>query len=254
MIALLAESKTMKSLPAGGGDNLTTPIFQSKAYDIMESLRGENVGSLADILGLSPLLASKMVGYVYDFFDSGNFTEAIKAFTGEVFRGLDFDSMTPGGKDFFSQHFLIVSSLYGLLFPSDAIHPYRLDYYNVPPFPGVTLSKFWKKDCTIALGRMIRDRGDECIINLLPGEAMKCIDWKLLKGLTRVIVPLFRQMKDGEQLKPPFSAKLKALRGEMSRRISEERIITLEGLKKIQSPNFIYSGRDEFPDYPVFLC
>lgn len=253
MITLLAESKTMIDSNESLQSSFRKPLFIEEAARIMESISTAPLPELQDRLHLTPGLAVRTQKMALSFsVDEGY--EAIRSYTGEVFKALDFNTLGESDRNFFKEHFRFISSLYGYLTPDDSVLPYRLNYDSCPPYPGESLGLFWKRNCTLALGKDIKDNGEEFLINLLPGDAAKYIDWKLIKGMCRVIVPVIKEIDAGGKEKTPPAGKLKKIRGLLCRSISMNHITRPDDFLNMELPEVIFSGTFLYPDYPVFYC
>lgn len=129
MIILIAESKTMSADQRPVNDTqyaAHTPGGELQAEEIMWNLRQYTEQQIMDMLGCSAALARQCRRMIYDFPDKLCGCPAIEAYTGVVFRHLGLSRWNEGMRSFADKHLRIVSSLYGLLRPSDIIKPYGL--------------------------------------------------------------------------------------------------------------------------------
>lgn len=260
MLVLIAESKTMLSSESNIGlENYGAhkPLYDDVASEIMESLGSDTVAELASMLKLSGTLAAKMKKMIYEFGYKQTGYPAITAFTGVVFKSLDFDSLSDSAKERARDEVRIISSLYGWLRPSDIIKPYRLDFTSRlegGPSAGKTLNTFWRMDVTKALVRKLQEDHIGDILNLLPADASKCIDWKLVKRFAGVWKVDFQEMREGGVMKTPRAERLKALRGSLLRQILTEGIADIETLRHVSSESYFCEGTPVYPDHLRFLC
>ncbi len=250
MLILAAESKTM-ALPHlldPGVATSHTPLYEENAADIMSHLRDIPRPQLAAELKLGEAATRQAAEWVYDFPDKRMGLPAIDAFTGVVFKALDAGSLTPEAKERASRGLRLISSLYGWLHPDDIIKPYRLDF-GAKLAPGnKALNAYWKKDVTLALIRYLKENDMAEIVNMLPADASRCIDWKLVKHYARVVIPQFKTT-DGNSLRTPHAGKLKRLRGEMIRDILEQDIDSADALRDLSGDNYMALGETDYPDY-----
>lgn len=256
MIILAAESKTMsanqREIP--GKEFLNNlPEFESEADRITDFLRSQDAGSLAELIGISVPLAQKAVRLYYDFPDKSTGYPAVDGYTGEVFRALSYSTLDDDASSFLRERLLIVSSLYGILGCYSIIKPYRLDFTTDAAEGGMPMWKFWKPKATVALVRFLRQRDDLEVVNLLPAEAAKCIDWKIVKAFARVEKPDFKIVTSGGELKTPHSGKLKEFRGVMLRLIAENRIGSIDDLLSVSGLSFTADPESYRPGLPVFI-
>lgn len=260
MITLIAESKTMlASQREVSAEEYAahTPIYASTASEIMAGMKADTVGDLASMLKISGTLAAKMQKMVYEFGYRQTGNRAIEAFTGVVFKALDYATLSDEAKGNCEDRVRIISSLYGWLRPTDITKPYRLDFTSKleeGPSAGRTLNAFWRTDVTKALVKYLNERGEREILNLLPADATKCVDWKLVKHFAKVWKADFKEIREGGVMKTPTAERLKALRGELLRQILTEDIKDAEALRYASSPRYVCEGTPVYPDHLQFLC
>ena len=260
MVILIAESKTMLSAEKDfttAEVSQGTPCFEDIASEIMESLRQLNTAELASQLKLSGTLAAKMQKMVYEFPYKSTGNKAIEAYTGVVFKALDYTTLPQEAKKLCDAQVRIVSSLYGWLHPQDIIKPYRMDFttkLDEGPSEGKALNAFWKMHATKALVKMLNECGETEIINLLPTDAAKCFDWKLVKRFAKVWKVDFQEIREREIMKTPSAERLKMLRGSLLKQILEEGIRKASDLLHTASDKYVCEGTPVYPDHFRFLC
>ena len=260
MIILIAESKTMATTEHDVSPQqltLNTPLFETIASEIMESLKDISVAELADMLKLSGSLASKMQKMIYEFGFKHTGYSAIEAYTGVVFKALDYPSLPQSARSRCENEVVIISSLYGFLQPDDIIKPYRLDFNSKledGPSAGKALNTFWRMDTTKALVKKLQGNQQTEILNLLPADAAKCIDWKLVKRFAKVWKADFQELREGGVMKTPNAERLKNLRGTLLRQILTEDIRNIESLKLTSSSKYVCEGTPVYPGHLRFLC
>lgn len=260
MLILIAESKTM--LPSEKEftkEELSsaTPCFEDTAGEIMESLRNLSAGELGAQLKLSNSLTVKMQKMIYEFPYKSSGNRSINAYTGVVFKALDFETLNQDAQNRCNEEVRIISSLYGWLRPQDVIKPYRLDFttkLEEGPSAEKPLNAFWRMNVTKALVKMLNERCETEIINLLPADAAKCIDWKLVKRFAKVWKVDFQEVKEGNIMKTPTAERLKALRGSLLRQILSEGILNASDLLHTSSEKYVCEGTPVYPDHFRFLC
>lgn len=257
MITLIAESKTMdRSLDEISIDNFIRhkPFFESEAQDIMTYLRTLPLSEISERLRISPSLAIKAAQDAQLFTDLTHGKQALMEYTGEVFKALDIKTLSENDCQFANDHTLIISSLYGMLTPENIIRPYRMDYSSDCGPQGIKLSSFWKSKNTIALVNLIKERKENEILNLMSGEAMKCIDFKVIKAFAKVEKPDFKTVSEMAQLKTPNTGRLKELRGLLLRHIISNRVDSFTDLMKISTAEFGVDSEHSKPGIPLILC
>ena len=254
MIILIAESKTMLSSSIQISENNfedNKPIFEEFADNIADYLSGFSVPELALRLKISDTLAVKAKKLLYDFRFKQTGNIAINAFTGDVFKALDISSLSEAQHQYVINNLRIISSMYGLLSPTNIIKSYRLDY-NVDGAPdGENLSKFWRKHVTVALAKILKDSGESQILDLLPGDASRLIDWKVIKAFAKVYKIDFKTF-EASGLKTPHAGMIKNFRGRFIRDLASNNITNLKDILEMESSQFIYMPAVSRKDYPVF--
>lgn len=259
---LIAESKTMASAEREVSREEFAecrPLFDGIANAIMDSLRDRTPEQLAAEAGITLRLAASLRRMIYEFPNKTTGLRAIEAFTGVVFRQLGVAGYDAGQRAFLQDNVRIVSSLYGWLRPDDIVKPYRFDFKSHVAPLGETLMKYWKKDVTIALAQELRAKGDTVIIDLLPSDAAKCVDWKLIKRFANVYKVDFKMydgaasgMYDGtDAMKTPNAGRLKELRGRLLDLIIRNGFSSPADIATLESPDFMPDPAG--PRYPSYL-
>ncbi len=229
------------------------PAFEEEADAIMEYMAAMSPDELAQRISISHKLAAKALMMIYDFPNKKTGLPALVAFTGEVFRAIEANKLPSEAIEFAKRKLFIISSLYGLLKTQDIIKPYRLDYNADCSPSGGVLSKYWKSKLTIALVNHLKRNDEREILNLLPSEASKCIDWKVVKAFARVEAPEFKTLTENATLKTPHSGKIKELRGDMARYILTKRIDSLREVLSFETSRFSADVENHRKGIPRFL-
>lgn len=254
---LLAESKTMSSFQNSVDDitlNANCPVFEEDADAIMSNIEKMTPSDIADVLGISHSLAVKARNLAYDFPHKKTGYKAIFGYTGEAFRGLDATTFLPEDLDRSQICLRFVSSVYGLLKPFDIIKPYRCEF-NKPVCPGqISPIGFYRSKNTIEFVKYIKANGINDVIDLLPADADKCLDWKIIRAFAGVHKIRFQQMTAEGKLKTPIASLLKEMRGIMARTVIKGNISSFKDLTAISSDRFVFSPSDSKPGLPVFIC
>ena len=221
MIILIAEAKTMddRELPVSHVEFAANcPVGDAVANRIMERVTGLSAAELASIVKISLPMAANLLKMAYEFPNKTLGLRAIEAFTGVVFKNFDFASLSDDAKVMAKRHVRIVSSLYGWLKPTDIIKPYRFDYTTRLAPDDTPLNSFWRPNVTECLVNELREQNATDVLNLLPADAEKCIDWKVVNQYAKVWKVDFKQ-HDGNAIRSPHAGKLKAMRGQLLRAI-----------------------------------
>lgn len=257
MISLIAESKTMsrclRAVDPGEFD-AHRPAGEEQADEIMWHLSSCSEEQISGLLGVSASLARECRKMIYEFPDKLAGLRAIEAFTGVVFRQLDYAAWTAEERAFAESSLRIVSSLYGLLRPADIVRPYRLDY-SAKGAPGnISMQMFWKNKCTGDLLSLISGPGSDSVIDLMPGDAAKCFDWKRIRRAARVYKVDFKEYAGDGKLRTPPANKLKEMCGRLLRTIITRRLADIEALKNVEHDDFVFFDKAVASDTLTFLC
>ena len=245
MLLLIAESKTMAGCTANVGREeyaAHTPMFEDEADAIMQSLRDASVDSLAADVKISQQMARKLLQMIYEFPNKITGGRAIESFTGVVFKAFDYPSLPSDAKLRADERIRLISSLYGWLRPDDFIKAYRFDFTTPLAPEGKSFAAYWRGMVTEAIVHYLNEMGEKNILNLLPGDAARCIDWKTVSSHARVWKADFREMLPGGKTRTPNAGRLKTLRGQLLRQIVTENITDPEGLLGLCSES--YAGTD----------
>lgn len=209
--------------------------FLNESERLNKLLKKKSARSLSKLMSISPALGE--LNYERNQawqlpFTKDNARQAIYAFSGDVYRGLDAYTIPKERLDKVQDTVRIISGLYGVLKPLDLIQPYRLEMgTKFPVGKNKNLYEFWKQKITQTLNDELED--GELFLNLASNEYFKAVDVKALK--VPVITATFKDLKNGEYKAIMTFAKL--ARGYMTRYIIDTNASTIEDLK-----GFNYEG------------
>lgn len=216
-------------------DYYTKPAYLKQTKEIVKVLKTLKPKDLCELMDISPTLGELNWQRNKKFktpFTLQNARQAIYAFNGDVYQGLDAYTLTEEKHTVLQNKLRILSGQYGILKPFDLIQPYRLEMGTALAIgESKNLYGFWKENLTAALNKELKK--SELFINLASTEYFSVIDTKKLK--VPVITPEFKDYKDGKLKMISFFAK--KARGLMVRYILDHNIETLEELK-----GFNYEG------------
>ncbi|MDE7470667.1 MAG: YaaA family protein [Paramuribaculum sp.] len=231
MLILIAESKTMGECDApvtSAEYGSHTPIYEATAEAIMTGVASMTFEELSEKTRLSTAMVRRLQQMAARFPDHSRGTEAIEAYTGVVFKALDYGRLDKSARDMACNDVRIISSLYGWLRPDDIVRPYRLDFGMKLAPDGGRLSAYMKERVNRALAEYLDKNACTDIINLLPGDAAACIDQKAVGKRARIWKIDFRETGPEGHTRTPNAGMLKKLRGELLRQILTETIKTPE--------------------------
>ncbi|CAM1339948.1 peroxide stress protein YaaA [Tenacibaculum aestuarii] len=217
----------------------TQPRFLEQSEKLNKKLKTISRKKLGELMKISDDLASLNYDRNQEWqppFTLDNAKQAVFSFTGEVYRGIDVNSLPEDKIPALQDKLRILSGLYGLLKPLDLIQPYRLEMgTKLKVGRADNLYKFW--DTTLAESLNEELAGNELLINLASSEYFKALPKKELK--VPMITPVFKDFKNG-QYKTIMTFAKKA-RGLMVRYIIDNNIETLEELKGFDVEGYGFS-------------
>jgi hypothetical protein len=238
MLILLSPAKSM-NFEAGSPDlPATTPVLASDIADLSEVTRKLTARKIASLMDLSDKLAS-LNHARFQAFDPAmeDGLQAILAFNGDVYLGLKARELDRKALNWAQDHVRILSGLYGVLRPLDAIQAYRLEMGTGLKTPrGGSLYKFWGDRIARTLDADLAGQADPTIINCASQEYFGAVDLKALKA--PVIQTRFLEEKDGQARILSFFAK--KARGLMARFAIDNRIDRAADLKAFNSEGYVF--------------
>ncbi len=238
MIAIISPAKTLDYKSPLPPLEPSRPRFEDEAQALAAAAAKLSQKKLAGLMHISDKLAALNVDR-FRGFDAQPERPALFAFAGDVYTGLEAKSLDEPAILFAQDHLRILSGLYGLLRPLDAIRPYRLEM-GTPWAPGRAkdLYAHWKTRIADTLVANLADQGDDTIINLASKEYWHAAA-PHLHGRARVIDIDFRE--DGPNGLRFNSFAAKRARGMMARYICEHRLTDPEALKGFDSDGYRFA-------------
>ncbi len=234
---------------------VTQPDFQDDAVRLAKTARNLSLGDLKGLMSLSDDLARLNRDRFRAFAQEPEADEtrpAALAFAGDTYQGLEAASLSADELAFAQDHLRILSGLYGLLRPLDAIQPYRLEMGSrLKTRRGGNLYDYWGDVIARALNSAAHDTGSEVLINCASQEYFGAVNPKALK--LRVITPQFMEDKADGKAPKIVSFFAKKARGAMARFIVQHRISDTEGITDFDTGGYAYQPDISMPDKPVFL-
>ena len=217
----------------------TQPRFLEQSEKLSKKLKTISKKKLGELMKISDDLAALNYDRNQTWqtpFTVDNAKQAIYAFTGAVFKGIDVASLSEEKIPELQEKLRILSGLYGLLKPLDLIQPYRLEMGTKLPVGSTeNLYKFWDHTLVDSLNEELADK--ELLVNLASTEYFKALPKKALK--VPMITPVFKELKNGEYKIVMTYAK--TARGLMVRYILDNNIQTIAGLKGFNIDNYRFS-------------
>lgn len=224
MITLLSPAKTLDYESPERFSDLTIPQFSLHSNRLIRILKKKSTAEIKDLMHISDALAKlnrdRYRSYKKEF-TAENSKSAITAFKGDVYVGLDVETLTDEEVEFANGHVRILSGLYGVLKPLDRMQPYRLEMgTRLENKQGTNLYHYWGDTLSKALNKELQEQESDVILNLASNEYFKAVDKKKLKA--KIIDVDFREEKDGELKFVSFFAK--KARGLMARYVVKHQV------------------------------
>ncbi|WP_158781893.1 peroxide stress protein YaaA [Pantoea sp. BAV 3049] len=240
MLMVISPAKTLDFESELATDRFTQPALLDDSRKLIEVARKLTPVQIGKLMSISDKLADLNAGRFQNWqtpFSPDNARQAILAFKGDVYTGLQAETFKEKDFDFAQQHLRMLSGLYGLLRPLDLMQPYRLEMGIKLENPaGKDLYSFWGDRLTVVLNEALAEQGDDVLINLASDEYFKAVKPKKLNG--RIIKPVFLDEKNGKFKVISFYAK--KARGLMSRYIIEHRLSKPAQLKKFDVDGYFF--------------
>jgi cytoplasmic iron level regulating protein YaaA (DUF328/UPF0246 family) len=258
MQIVISPAKTLDFETPPITDTYTDASFLEHSQKLINNLAKKSVQDIAVMMKLSDKLAALNVARFASWerpFTAQNAKQAVLAFKGDVYTGLDAETLSTEDLAFAQKHLRILSGLYGLLQPLDLIQPYRLEMgtklkhqrsENLYQFWGSTITEQINKN-TSALSKESSE--EPVLVNLASNEYFKAVQPKALNA--RLITPVFKDQKNGQYKIISFFAK--KARGMMVRYIIDKRITNAVQLKQFNYAGYYYSPEQSSTDQWVFL-
>lgn len=238
MLILLSPAKSLDYETPVEGISHTQPQFVSQSAQLIEVLKTQSPAQIASLMDLSDNLAALNVARYEAWrpkFTAKNSKQAILAFNGDVYDGLDAKTLKSKDLDWAQEHVCILSGLYGVLRPLDWMQAYRLEMGTaLANSRGKNLYQFWDTSIAAYLNDRLSKDKVPVVVNLASQEYFKAVDTKVLKA--RIIECVFEDYKGGKYKVISFFAK--RARGLLARYAIQKQIKNPEKLKEFNSDGY----------------
>lgn len=252
MLFLLSPAKSLNFETPADGVPHSEPLFVKQSTELIKVLKTQSPQAISSLMGLSDTLAQLNVARYQAWkpkCTEKNSKQAVLAFNGDVYEGLDAKSLKTKDLAWAQDHVAILSGLYGVLRPLDWMQPYRLEMGTALQTPkGTTLYQFWGPQISEHLNARLSSSKEPTIVNLASQEYFKAVDRKTLKA--RVVECVFEDYKGGKYKIISFFAK--RARGLMARYAIENRITTVKGLEGFDLEGYAFDAKASDADRKVF--
>ncbi|WP_315309437.1 peroxide stress protein YaaA [Pantoea vagans] len=252
MLMVISPAKTLDYESPLATTRFTQPALLEKSQQLIEIARELSPASIASLMGISDKLAhlnAERFNSWHPDFSPQNARQAILAFKGDVYTGLQAETFSDEDFNFAQQHLRMLSGLYGVLRPLDLMQPYRLEMgIRLANPAGKDLYTFWGDIITETLNTALAEQGDEVLINLASDEYFRAVKPKTLKA--QMIKPVFLDEKNGSYKVNSFYAK--KARGLMSRYVIQQRLTKPEQLKAFDMDGYGFDAASSSESELVF--
>jgi len=242
MLTILGPAKTIDTSPHGITESFSFPEYIDRAQALVNQLRQYSISQLKSMMKVSDKLATLNFERYVQWHSSYSVEEgqqAILAFSGEVFNGLQARSLSEEDLLFAQAHIRLLSGLYGVLKPLDLILPYRLEMgTKMLNSKGKNLYEFWKE---IIPNKIVEETGNQdskVLINLASNEYFKSIQPGSFHY--KIITPVFKE-SDGKGFRN-VTIYAKKARGMMLRFIILNRINDPEYLRAFDEEGYYFNN------------
>lgn len=254
MLVLLSPAKDLDFQSPVPALTPSKPRLAEHSQALMAHLKQAQVGDIARLMHLSEKLAQLN----YTRFQSwrwpqpkASVRQALWAFNGDVYQGLQARDWPLEDAAFADQHVRILSGLYGLLRPMDAILPYRLEMGTaLATERGKDLYQFWGDRVTELINQDLKAEGSGVVVNLASVEYFKVVKPKALNA--RIIEPVFKDYHSASDSYKVVSFFAKKARGRMCAYIVNNRLTQVEDLKTFTADGYGFNAALSRHDQWVF--
>lgn len=242
MLALISPAKTLDYESALPTDQHTLPRLLEHSQQLIDVSRKLSASEIASLMSVSEKIAQLNVARFRDWqpeFNFSNARQAIFAFKGDVYTGLDAYALSEQDIEFAQNHLRMLSGLYGLLRPLDLMMPYRLEMgTKLANARGHNLYEFWGDQITQLVNQDLAQANSELLVNLASDEYYKAV--KESKIQAEIIKPVFLDQKNGKYKVISFYAK--KARGLMARYMIQNQLQHAEDLKSFNTDGYYFDA------------
>lgn len=253
MLIVISPAKKLDYETPVKTQEFSQPKLLKDSEILIEEMVTKSPHDLQQLMGISDALAELNVERFSHWsrpFNLKNARQAIFAFKGDVYVGLEAEKMTAKQLEYAQQHLRILSGLYGVLRPLDLMQAYRLEMgTKLTNERGKNLYEFWDETITNEINKQLQAIDSKLLINLASNEYFKSVKPKMLSA--EVVTPVFKDWSNGQYRVLSFFAK--QARGQMAAWLIKSKAKTVRKLCNFDLDGYQYSATDSTPTKPVFL-
>ena len=251
LVTIISPAKKLDYSPVGKNIDSTIPSLLEHSNELIRDLKSLNPQEVSSLMSLSDKLGALNYERFQEWktpFTKSNSKQAILAFKGDVYQGLDAESLSETELIWAQKHVRILSGLYGILKPMDLMQPYRLEMgTKFATKRGQNLYDFWNSIITDELNKNFSSDNTN-LLNLASNEYFKSINVSELKA--NVISPVFMDKKNGKYKIISFFAK--KARGLMTRYVIKNRIEDITDIQNFEEGGYFFNEAMSEDNKPVF--
>ncbi len=251
LVTIISPAKKLDYSPIEKNLDSTVPGLLAHSNELIKYLKSLNPQEVSSLMGLSDKLGALNYERFQEWetpFTKSNSKQAILAFKGDVYQGLDAESLSETELIWAQKHVRILSGLYGVLKPLDLMQAYRLEMgTKFPTNRGKNLYEFWNSIITDELNRTFYSK-KATLLNLASNEYFKSINSSELKA--NVITPIFMDRKNGKYKIISFFAK--KARGLMTRYVIKNQIEDIADIENFEEDGYFFNKEMSEDNKPVF--
>ena len=252
MLFLLSPAKSLDYDTPPQVSTHTQPLFTRQSAALINVLKTKSPQDISSLMKLSDTLSGLNVGRYQAWskkFTAQNSKQAVLAFNGDVYEGLNAKTLSPAQLDWAQEHVCILSGLYGVLRPLDLMQPYRLEMGTALSTPkGKNLYQFWDAQLSNYLNERVAADKTPVVVNLASEEYFKAVDLSVLKA--RVVSCVFEDYKNGQYKIISFHAN--RARGLMVRYAFDKKVGSVKKLEGFNTEGWRFEAALSGQDRLVF--
>lgn len=252
MLTIISPAKRLDFSPQTIITEATKPALLTQARQLVDLLHKKSPKQIGKLMGVSDKLAAEVHTYFRDWkmkYDAVGAKQAILAYRGDVYQGMDVDSFTADDFEYAQSHLRILSGLYGVVRPLDLIQPYRLEMgLPLSGKHGKDLYDFWEDRISRQLLKTLAEQDDHVLINLASNEYVKAVQAESMT--CRVVTPVFKDFNRGQYRVLSFFAK--KARGLMVRHLIRKKVSDIAGIRRFRSAGYKFNRDLSTDDQLVF--
>ena len=242
MLVVISPAKTLDFETEPVITDHSLPLFLDDSEKLIKKLRSLSKKKIKELMNISDNLVDLNKSRYEQWdrqFDAEHAKQAVLAFKGDVYLGLEAEKFSESDFEFAQNHLRILSGLHGVLKPLDLIRPYRLEMgTKLPVGRRKDLYHFWDKKVTEVLNEEAAQQDSKVLVNLASNEYFKVIQPKFLKS--EIITPVFKDFKGDKYKIISFFAK--KARGMMAAFIIKNKLTDVEQIKAFDTDGYAFNA------------